>query len=282
MGKRFTASNKWQDKWFRGLDVKYKLLWIYLNDTCSNAGIWDLDFEQAKFFTGFDFEHAEVEKVFAGRLIILGDKYFIPKFIEFQYNKLSWDTYPHRPIIKELQKNDLIDENLEITYCENKGNNRAASDLHEKDKDKEPDNEKDLKGGAGGNKKDFIDMLLDLFLQEYKTARNDDFILTDRQKERGSIGKLLNLYKRQNHEKDSTQVLIDFQVLFRQSMTVDDKFLQENMSPSMILNKLNFIKTKLKNNIGNRNNKAVGATTEGIIDAIDKAFNILNNSGGNG
>jgi hypothetical protein len=280
MGKRFTASNKWQDKWFRGLDVKYKLLWIYLTDTCSNAGIWDKDFEQAKFFTGFDFEQAEVEEVFAGRIIILGDKYFIPKFIEFQYNKLSWDTYPHRPVIKELQKYDLIDENLKIKYCENMCNNRVFSTLQEKDKDKEKD--KDIKGGMGGKNKDFIDMLLDLFLMEYKTARNDDFILTDKLKERGSIGKLLKLYKKQNPEKDSSQTLIDFQALFKQSLAVDDKFLQDNMSPSMILNKLNFIKTKLKNHNGNRNNKASGATTEGIINAIDKAFNLLNNSGSNG
>lgn len=280
MGKRFTASNKWQDKWFRGLDVKYKLLWIYLTDTCSNAGIWDIDFEQAKFFTGFDFEQAEVEEVFAGRIIILGDKYFIPKFIEFQYNKLSWDTYPHRPVIKELQKYDLIDENLKIKYCENMCNNRVFSTLQEKDKDKEKD--KDIKGGMGGKNKDFIDMLLDLFLMEYKTARNDDFILTDKLKERGSIGKLLKLYKKQNPEKDSSQTLIDFQALFKQSLAVDDKFLQDNMSPSMILNKLNFIKTKLKNHNGNRNNKASGATTEGIINAIDKAFNLLNNSGSNG
>ena len=280
MGKRFTASNKWQDKWFRGLDVKYKLLWIYLTDTCSNAGIWDKDFEQAKFFTGFDFEQAEAEEVFAGRMIILGDKYFIPKFIEFQYNKLSWDTYPHRPVIKELQKYDLIDENLKIKYCENMCNNRVFSTLQEKDKDKEKD--KDIKGGMGGKNKDFIDMLLDLFLMEYKTARNDDFILTDKLKERGSIGKLLKLYKKQNPEKDSSQTLIDFQALFKQSLAVDDKFLQDNMSPSMILNKLNFIKTKLKNHNGNRNNKASGATTEGIINAIDKAFNLLNNSGSNG
>lgn len=122
---------------------------------------------------------------------------------------------------------------------------------------------------------DFIDSLLDLFQSEYKTARNYDYILADIQRERSAIGKLLNHYKKQNPDNDSTKTLSDFKALFKQALSIDDKFLQENMSPSIILTKLNFIKTKLKGEyVGN--NKTNGATTNQIVGAIAKAFDLIN------
>lgn len=60
---------------------------------------------------------------------------------------------------------------------------------------------------------DFINQILDLFLIEFKNSKGDDFIITDKGKERSSIGKLLGHYKKQNPEKDSSQTLTDFQTL---------------------------------------------------------------------
>ncbi len=128
---------------------------------------------------------------------------------------------------------------------------------------------------SGKPERDFVDNLLNLFLVEFKAARNEDYVLVSREKERSAISKLLVHYKTQNPDKSTEETLSDFENIFRQSFTVNDKFLQENISPSMILTKLNFIKTKLKGeNYGMQNNSSGGATTRGILEAVAKAFDI--------
>lgn len=135
-----------------------------------------------------------------------------------------------------------------------------------------------INNNSGKPEDDFIDQLFGLFLVEFKQARKEDYVVVSREKEKSSIVKLLGHYKNQNPEKDSRQTVVDFQTLFKQSLTVDDRFLQENISPSMILNKLNFIKTKLKgNNAGN--NKTNGATTSQITGAVAKAFDLIKDPG---
>ena len=128
---------------------------------------------------------------------------------------------------------------------------------------------------SGKPERDFIDNLLNLFLVEFKTARNEDYVLVSREKERSAISKLLMHYKTQNPDKNTEETLNDFENIFRQSFTVNDKFLQENISPSMILTKLNFIKTKLKGeNYVRQNSTTGGATARDIAEAIAKAFDI--------
>lgn len=134
MAKRFTATNKWMDKWFRRLDPKYKLLWIYVLDNCSNAGLWEVDLELAEMFTGFSYTLKEVEMEFRERITQIEDKWYIPKFIEFQYGELSESCKPHIPVIKELKK-----------YGIEKGYPKGIQTLkeQEKEKDKEKEEEKD-------------------------------------------------------------------------------------------------------------------------------------------
>ena len=128
---------------------------------------------------------------------------------------------------------------------------------------------------SGKPERDFIDQILNLFLVEFKAARNEDYVLVSREKERSAISKLLVHYKTQNPDKNTEETLSDFENIFKQSFTVNDKFLQENISPSMILTKLNFIKTKLKGeSYGMQNNSSGGATTRGILEAVAKAFDI--------
>jgi hypothetical protein len=71
-----------------------------------------------------------------GRIEVLGDKWFMPKFVEFQYgNELNEDNRVHRSVIEMLKK--------EGAY---KGLVRAIQGCKDKDKDKDKDN----KGGMGG------------------------------------------------------------------------------------------------------------------------------------
>jgi hypothetical protein len=102
MAKRFTASDKWQDLWFSSLSLKHKLLWIYILDTCDHVGMFEPNFKAVEFFIGAKFNVDDVKKILADRFIEVGNKWWIPKFITFQYGELNPDVNPHKPIIKKL------------------------------------------------------------------------------------------------------------------------------------------------------------------------------------
>ena len=109
MAKRFTDSDKWKKGFIRGLPPKYKLLWLYILDDCNHAGIWDTDFEVASIRIGSKISEKEACKVFAEQIKIFdkGNKWFIPKFIDFQYGTLNENSRPHQAVIKLLDKYDV-------------------------------------------------------------------------------------------------------------------------------------------------------------------------------
>lgn len=116
MPKRFTATEKWKDIWFKKLEPKNKLLWIYLLDECDNAGLIELDLEIAGVLTGFKYSTLDVRETYKTRLFqITEDVWFIPKFILFQYPKgLSNNDNVTKNVVNKLQKYNLLDENLDL------------------------------------------------------------------------------------------------------------------------------------------------------------------------
>lgn len=120
MPKRFTATEKWEDYWFRRLSPDYKLLWLYLLDKCNLAGLWEKDFELASQLTGSKYDEKDLMKVFNGRLVEIDRFIFIPKFIEFQYGcdfrDLDEAKPIHKAVIKTLNKYNL--HTLLIEYGE--------------------------------------------------------------------------------------------------------------------------------------------------------------------
>lgn len=163
MAKRFTASDKWKDKWFSELSSKYKLFWIYLLDECDFAGFWEVNFKAASFFIGEEIDEKEAEIIFNKRFIKVNeDKWFIPKFISFQYGELSATSKMHKNIIEKLNKYGMLDyvvvkgiensssryENNFTGYNENdyrvaSGWRQGASTLQEKEKEKEKEMDKE-------------------------------------------------------------------------------------------------------------------------------------------
>ena len=134
MAKRFTATDKWEDAWFCSLTSDQKLFWIYLLDKCDNAGIWEKNYRVASFFLGFDINDQFIAYLDDRIVPINGSKWFIPKFIQFQYGELSESCKPHIPVIKQLEKYNL------------KGYAKGIHTLKEKEKekDKEKEKEKDI------------------------------------------------------------------------------------------------------------------------------------------
>ena len=176
--------------------------------------------------------------------------------------------------INDVYKNRRIETPSKPSFYKQKPESGAVSTEENRQSKVKESKVKESKVGST-SEPDFIQKILDLFISEFSNARGDEFIITDKGKERSSIGKLLGHYRKQNPEKTSEETLSDFQALFKQSLGIDDRWLQDNISPSIVLNKLNFIKSKLKKN-GNTttNNKSNGATADDIIKAVDKAFKI--------
>jgi len=105
--KRFTETQKWEDPWFRKLKPEMKLLWQWLLDRCDNAGVIDPDLDLASFQIGYGYP-MDTLCDFGERVIKLPcGKFFIPKFIDFQYGKLSEDCKAHNPVFQSLQKHGI-------------------------------------------------------------------------------------------------------------------------------------------------------------------------------
>ena len=136
MAKRFTDTGKWKKKWIRELDPKYKLFWFYLLDNCDHAGVFDADIASASFHIGLKYSEKEILDTFNRKIIILKkDKWFIPKFVEYQYGELNENNRAHLSVIKILKKYKLLGAS--------KGLNKVLNGDKDQDKDKVKDKKND-------------------------------------------------------------------------------------------------------------------------------------------
>ena len=103
--KRFTATEKWSDPWFRKLPPRLKAFWMYLCDQCDCGGVWQADYELASFSLGEDVTEEDLAKYFGDRCATLKNgRVFISKFVEFQYGKvLNPANSAHRGAIKAME-----------------------------------------------------------------------------------------------------------------------------------------------------------------------------------
>lgn len=130
MSKRFTATEKWQDPWFCRLSERDRLFWLFLLDSCDHAGIWQVnELVVQAYFPGYLLDPSK----FADRIrIITPEKWFIRKFISFQYGELNPDSRPHASVLERLRKEGV-----------SKGLAKGMHTLMDKDKAKEKDKAKD-------------------------------------------------------------------------------------------------------------------------------------------
>jgi hypothetical protein len=140
MAKRFTETEKWKDPWFCGLNEKQKLFWFYLLDTCDHAGIWQVNWPLVDFYIK-GYKHDSYK--FEGRILYISEnKWFIKKFIDFQYKgKLNPDNSAHKSVIDRLEK-------------EGAWQGLASPLAGSKDKDMDKDKVKDMEGIVKGNQKE--------------------------------------------------------------------------------------------------------------------------------
>lgn len=139
--KRFTETEKWRDSWFRRLSPSTKIAYLYILDSVDLAGVWDPDFELANFTIGEPVDWIKVQSELGDRLEMLkSGKWWLTKFIHFQYGNLSEDCRPHLAVLRLIDAHGLKLDTLSKEYKKSTGSH--------KDKDKDQDKDKDI-GGVG-------------------------------------------------------------------------------------------------------------------------------------
>lgn len=142
MGKRFTATEKWDKAWFRKLPPRHKALWEFLRDKCDAAGMWEIDMDSATHYVN-DLTPITMEdfKAFGDRVELHGsDKLWLSTFCDFQYENLSDKCPAHKPVFKLLRKYNLLNRVL----------NRVSNTLQEKEKESDKEKELELEKDEGG------------------------------------------------------------------------------------------------------------------------------------
>lgn len=153
MSKRFLDTGFLDQKWIRKLTPEKKIFLIYLMLKCDNAGIIDLDIEDAEFWIGKKIGNP-LEFLPESYLILIqnSSKYFMPKFIEWQYGNLKSDKNIVKQARQILEKHSLIDnefnlklDNIYIKLTQELPENQVTSNSNSKDNSKGKEVEKNLK-----------------------------------------------------------------------------------------------------------------------------------------
>ena len=128
MSKRFIDTGFMDQKWIRKLSPEKKIFVIYLMLKCDNAGIIDLDIDDAEFWIGKKI--GEVNFLPENYLIPIngGNKYFMPKFIEWQYSDLSSSKHIVAQARQLLEKYNLINDDFTLNLSNIYIN--VTNDLH--------------------------------------------------------------------------------------------------------------------------------------------------------
>ena len=102
MAIKFSDPKKWDDVWFSELDLKQKVMFIYLCDVCDIAGFLELNSRLATLRTGIEDVRGTVESL--SKSVLLRDEYiFIKKHIKHQKNlPLNTKNKAHTAIIKSI------------------------------------------------------------------------------------------------------------------------------------------------------------------------------------
>lgn len=132
MAKRFTDTDKWQKHWISQLSPNYKLFWVYLLDMVNNAGIYDVNLGLAQYLLNVELNEDHILKAFGKHIVVVKkNKWFIPKFIEFQYGDLNPANKAHLSAINKLKK-----YNLDTYFDQNPSGSNDSREIKDKKKSK--------------------------------------------------------------------------------------------------------------------------------------------------
>jgi len=143
MGKRFTATERWDKEWYRNLSCRQKCFWEYILAKCDVAGVWEADFGLASFQIG---EPVSVKDIagFGDRIEKLpSGKYWVKDFISFQYGHLSQGCKPHAPVYRLIERHKLENRLWKANGSLSEGYPMGNGNPEEEEEDKEQGKERE-------------------------------------------------------------------------------------------------------------------------------------------
>lgn len=138
--KRFTETTKWRDTWFMDLPAKWKLAWLWLLDNCDNAGVCEANPRLMSFEIGEPLDGDEMLRMMAGRVSKpKPGKWYIERFIEYQYGELRDSCQYHQRVKETLRKHGLSGELFPVDSPSQSPSHPPSQSPSPEDKDKETD-----------------------------------------------------------------------------------------------------------------------------------------------
>jgi len=131
MAKRLTDTEKWNDDWYISLSNDYRIIWQWLIDNCNHAGICKRSIRLVNLMCNTSIDEKTLVEMMEGRVIVVDNNWFIPKFLKFQYTNLHSEKPVIVSVVKELEKNNCIH-----LIPESFGNDYLIIKDKDKDKDK--------------------------------------------------------------------------------------------------------------------------------------------------
>jgi len=244
MAKRFTDTAKWtNNKWFFNLSVELKLFWIYLLDNCDSVGVWEENIELSNIIIGYTYPLDTLLKKFKKQIFLFKDKrkWWIIDFCKFQYGELHEDSTskPIQSYISLLKKHGLWKEYL-----------RGMDTLKEKEKGKVKEKGK----GKEEDKESLHSIMKNIFTDYYNKTSQIEYYWE------GKDGKALNflITKLKSKCEREDQIPDAFRAMLEKNK---DKWINDNLSVSIINSKFNEIVRKIK------------GSSDPRIDEIKNKFN---------
>lgn len=112
---------------------------------------------------------------------------------------------------------------------------------------------------------DFLDRIIDEFVKAH-----GNYEILNPGKERAAAGKILSHYKQKYPNSTSEETLAGLRTYFDACVSIEDNWLRENMSLSIIINKFNEINNILKNG----KHKGSGATNKELAELLINKFGV--------
>lgn len=163
--KRFTETEKWRDSWFRKLPPTLKLGYAYLLDAVDICGVWDPDPELANWLIGEEIDWDELRSFAGDRIVVLGSgKWWVRKFVGFQYGELSDACRPHQAVLRLLKQHGI------------EGYLYPSNTHQDKDKDKDQDKDKDKDSTPRVEKRPRVRKAGTLFIAEMERVMQERLV----------------------------------------------------------------------------------------------------------
>jgi len=119
-------------------------------------------------------------------------------------------------------------------------------------------------------KRNYINEIIEVWKQSYFIERETEYEVVNIGQESSAAGKLATIYKRKYPNAKTEEALKGFEVYFRACLNIEDNWLNDHMSMSIIVSKFNEINTILKN--GTKKRSKQPATSDQRLAQIIHAF----------